>query len=81
MGGGIHSHLNTLALAHIHAHMCAHTHTQMAAFQAKKDSPLAFSSFNVEKAAASQLPGHGSVCPPVKIRSQRQMLLITWPFK
>lgn len=79
MGGGIHSHLNTLTLAQIHAHMCAHT--QMAAFQAEKDSPLAFSSFNVEKAAASQLPGHGSVCPPVKIRSQRQMLLITWPFK
>ena len=36
---------------------------------------------NVEKAAAFQLPGHCSVCPPVKIRRPRQMLLITWPFK
>jgi len=53
----------------------------MVAFQAESGSPLAFASFNVEKAAAFQLPGHCSVCPPVKIRRPRQMLLITWPFK
>ena len=70
-----HTHICT------HTHMRVHTDTQMAAFQAKCASPLAFASFNVGKAAASQLPGHGSVCPPVKIRRQRQMLLITWPFK
>ena len=81
MGGIILQYAHTHTYVYTHTHTHTHTHTQMAAFQAKEASPLAFASFNVERAAASQLPGHRSVCLPVKIRKQRQMLLITWPFK
>lgn len=71
---------NTLTLTCLHTRMHTYTHTYTHT-DGFPGSPLAFASFNVEKAAASQLPGHCSVCPPVKIRRRRQMLLITWPFK
>lgn len=67
--------------AHMHAHAHTLTHMQTMPFQAEHILPFCLCLIYVEKAAASQLPGHCSVCLPVRIRRRGQMQPISWPFK